>query len=51
VLIGTNGGEYGIRGFLKAFDAKSGKLLWTFYTIPDKGTRACGRRTTPPAVT
>src|SRR5438477_3051744 len=37
VLIGTNGGEYGIRGFLKAFDAKSGKLLWTFYTIPDKG--------------
>jgi PQQ-dependent dehydrogenase (methanol/ethanol family) len=37
VLIGTNGGEYGIRGFLKAFDAKSGKLLWTFYTIPEKG--------------
>ena len=37
VLIGTNGGEYGIRGFLKAFDAKSGKLIWTFYTIPDKG--------------
>jgi alcohol dehydrogenase (cytochrome c) len=37
VLIGTNGGEYGIRGFVKAFDADSGKLLWTFYTIPDKG--------------
>ena len=37
VLIGTNGGEYGIRGFVKAFDAKDGKLLWTFYTIPDKG--------------
>ncbi|HZZ93727.1 MAG TPA: PQQ-binding-like beta-propeller repeat protein [Usitatibacter sp.] len=37
VLIGTNGGEYGVRGFLKAFDAKSGKLLWTFYTIPEKG--------------
>ena len=32
VLIGTNGGEYGIRGFIKAFDAKSGKLLWTFHT-------------------
>ncbi len=32
VLIGTNGGEYGIRGFVKAFDAKSGKLLWTFHT-------------------
>jgi len=37
VLIGTNGGEYGIRGFVKAYDAASGKLLWTFYTIPQKG--------------
>jgi PQQ-dependent dehydrogenase (methanol/ethanol family) len=37
VLIGTNGGEYGIRGFVKAFDAATGNLLWTFYTIPEKG--------------
>jgi PQQ-dependent dehydrogenase (methanol/ethanol family) len=37
VLIGTNGGEYGIRGFVKAYDADSGTLLWTFYTIPEKG--------------
>ena len=37
VLIGTNGGEYGVRGFVKAFNAADGKLLWTFYTIPDKG--------------
>src|SRR6266853_1172834 len=37
VLIGTNGGDYGIRGFVKAFDARTGKLVWTFYTIPDKG--------------
>jgi alcohol dehydrogenase (cytochrome c) len=36
VLIGTNGGEYGIRGFVKAFDAKDGSLLWTFYSIPEK---------------
>jgi alcohol dehydrogenase (cytochrome c) len=35
ILLGTNGGEYGIRGFVKAFDAKSGKLLWTFDTIPE----------------
>src|SRR6202167_2107582 len=35
VLIGTNGGEYGIRGFVKAYDAKTGKLLWTFNTVPD----------------
>ena len=37
VLIGTNGGEYGVRGFVKAFNAETGKLDWTFYTIPDKG--------------
>jgi alcohol dehydrogenase (cytochrome c) len=35
VLIGTNGGEYGIRGFIKAYDAKDGKLLWTFNTVPE----------------
>jgi PQQ-dependent dehydrogenase (methanol/ethanol family) len=38
VLIGTNGGEYGIRGFVKAFDAATGNLLWTFHTIPEKGS-------------
>lgn len=37
VLIGTNGGEYGVRGFVKAFDAVTGKLSWTFHTIPEKG--------------
>jgi glucose dehydrogenase len=37
ILIGTNGGEYGIRGFVKAFDANDGKLLWTFDTVPEKG--------------
>ncbi len=37
VLIGTNGGEYGIRGFVKAYDARNGEPLWTFYTIPEKG--------------
>ena len=35
ILIGTNGGEYGIRGFVKAFDAKTGKNLWTFNTVPE----------------
>ncbi|MGO9699209.1 MAG: pyrroloquinoline quinone-dependent dehydrogenase [Xanthobacteraceae bacterium] len=35
VLIGTNGGEYGIRGFVKAYDANDGKLLWTFNTVPE----------------
>ncbi len=35
ILIGTNGGEYGIRGFVKAFDAKTGELVWNFDTIPE----------------
>jgi PQQ-dependent dehydrogenase (methanol/ethanol family) len=35
VLIGTNGGEYGIRGFVKAYDANDGKLIWTFDTTPE----------------
>ncbi|MEX0696799.1 MAG: PQQ-binding-like beta-propeller repeat protein [Dongiaceae bacterium] len=35
ILIGTNGGEYGIRGFVKAYDAKSGTLLWQFNTVPE----------------
>lgn len=35
ILIGTNGGEYGIRGFVKAYDAKTGDLLWNFDTVPE----------------
>ena len=35
ILIGTNGGEYGIRGFVKAFDAETGDLKWTFDTTPE----------------
>ena len=35
ILIGTNGGEFGIRGFVKAYDANTGNLLWTFVTIPE----------------
>ena len=37
VIIGTAGGEYGIRGFIAAFDARTGKEAWRFYTIPGKG--------------
>jgi len=38
ILIGTNGGEYGIRGFVKAFDSETGNLLWTFHTTPEDST-------------
>ncbi len=37
VIVGTAGGEYGIRGFIAAFDAATGKEDWRFYTIPGKG--------------
>jgi PQQ-dependent dehydrogenase (methanol/ethanol family) len=35
VLIGTNGGEYGIRGFVKALNAETGEVMWTFDTTPE----------------
>src|SRR5262249_14116767 len=44
ILVGTNGGEYGIRGFVKAYDANDGKLLWTFYTIPENAVGMGGEK-------
>jgi alcohol dehydrogenase (cytochrome c) len=35
IIIGTNGGEYGIRGFIRAYDAKTGKQIWNFDTVPE----------------
>jgi alcohol dehydrogenase (cytochrome c) len=37
VIVGISGGEYGIRGFLDAYDQSSGKHLWRFYTVPGPG--------------
>jgi alcohol dehydrogenase (cytochrome c) len=37
VVTGFAGAEYGIRGRVKAYDAKTGSLAWTFYTIPGPG--------------
>jgi alcohol dehydrogenase (cytochrome c) len=37
VVVGVGGGEFGIRGFIAAFDAKSGKEVWRFKTIPEPG--------------
>ena len=34
VLIGNAGAEYGVRGYLTAYDAASGRRLWRFYTVP-----------------
>jgi alcohol dehydrogenase (cytochrome c) len=37
VIVGISGGEYGIRGFIDAYDAKSGARLWRFWTVPGRG--------------
>lgn len=37
VIVGTSGGDYGIRGFIAAFDAETGEEAWRFYTIPGPG--------------
>jgi quinohemoprotein ethanol dehydrogenase len=34
VIIGNGGGEYGVRGYVSAYDAETGKLAWRFYTVP-----------------
>lgn len=34
VLIGNGGSELGVRGYLSAYDAGTGKLAWRFYTVP-----------------
>lgn len=34
VLIGNGGAEFGVRGYLSAYDAETGKLVWRFYTVP-----------------
>jgi len=34
VFIGNAGAEYGVRGYVSAYDARTGKLAWRFYTIP-----------------
>jgi alcohol dehydrogenase (cytochrome c) len=37
VVVGVSGGEYGIRGFIDAYVAETGKLAWRFRTIPGPG--------------
>jgi alcohol dehydrogenase (cytochrome c) len=37
VIVGVGGGEYGIRGFIAAYDAATGKEAWRFHTVPAPG--------------
>ena len=37
IIVGVAGGEYGVRGFIDAYYADSGKRAWRFYTVPGPG--------------
>src|SRR5581483_1293605 len=39
IIIGVAGGEYGIRGFIDAYEAETGRRAWRFYTVPGEGER------------
>jgi alcohol dehydrogenase (cytochrome c) len=39
IVVGISGGEYGVRGFLDAYDAKSGARAWRFWTVPGPGEK------------
>jgi alcohol dehydrogenase (cytochrome c) len=39
VLVGTSGGDDGVRGFVAAYDAQTGKEVWRFWTIPAPGEK------------
>ncbi len=47
VIVGTSGAEYGIRGFVQAYDARTGTPLWRWYTIPSQGWEGKWATTTP----
>jgi alcohol dehydrogenase (cytochrome c) len=37
VIVGFTGGEYAVRGRISAYDAKTGRRVWNFYTVPGPG--------------
>lgn len=39
VIVGTSGGDDGVRGFIAAYEAETGKLAWRFWTIPGPGDK------------
>jgi quinohemoprotein ethanol dehydrogenase len=42
VIIGNGGAEYGVRGYVTAYDAATGKLAWRFYTVPGRAGQKDG---------
>ncbi len=41
VIIGNGGAEYGVRGYVSAYDATTGELEWRFYTVPPSSKEIC----------
>jgi PQQ-dependent dehydrogenase (methanol/ethanol family) len=39
VLVGNGGAEFGVRGYISAYDADTGKIVWRFYTVPGDPSR------------
>jgi alcohol dehydrogenase (cytochrome c) len=37
IIVGISGAEFGVRGFIDAYDPATGKQLWRFYSIPGPG--------------
>jgi len=37
VMVGSSGGEFGVRGFLSAYDAETGTEVWKSFTVPEPG--------------
>ena len=42
VIIGNGGAEFGVRGYVSAYDAETGKRVWRFYTVPGEPGKADG---------
>jgi len=47
VIIGNGGAEFGVRGYVSAYDAESGDLAWRFYTVPGPPDRKDGAASDP----
>jgi PQQ-dependent dehydrogenase (methanol/ethanol family) len=50
VLIGNGGGEYGVRGYLTAYDAETGKQAWRWYVVPGDPSKGVEDRSMEMAV-
>ncbi|MGE0776340.1 MAG: PQQ-binding-like beta-propeller repeat protein, partial [Sphingomonadaceae bacterium] len=48
VLIGNSGAEYGVRGYISAYDVANGKLVWRFYTVPNPDDKPDGQPSDKP---